>query len=216
MSRLRTLPILLLLLLFFAFAPAQAQSFNCRYARSADEVLICQDARLAALDEQLAANYAHLRQQVFRTERKRLEQSQALWLKQRRDCGRDADCIAQAYEERIQSLTVQAALPKEVGECVMTSIVKIGNRFGEPIGASEGENEMGSAVSYANGGYQVSYDWVAALAHARIGDRVRMCLVSLPRDCPPGDDRGRYYKTTNLRTGESWELPDSQHMCGGA
>ena len=111
---------------------------------------------------------------------------------------------------------MQAALPQAVGECVMTSIASIGDRFGAPIGASARENQMGSAVSYANGGYQVSYDWVAALAHTRVGDRVRMCLVSIPEDCPPGDDRGRYYKTTNLRTGESWELPDSQHMCGGA
>ena len=24
-----------------------------------------------------------------------------------------------------------------------------------------------------------------------------MCLVSIPEDCPPGDDRGRIYTTTN-------------------
>jgi uncharacterized protein len=215
MSRLRALPIFPLLL-FVGLTPAQAQSFNCRYAKTADEVLICQDARLAALDERLATVYARLRQQLFGAQRKRLEQSQALWLKQRRDCGRDVACITQLYEERVQALTAQAALPKQVGECVVTSIAKIGDRFGAPIGATARENQMGSAVGYANGGYQVSYDWVAALAHSRVGDRVRMCLVSIPQDCPPGDDRGRYYKTTNLRNRESWELPDAQHMCGGA
>ena len=145
-----------------------------------------------------------------------LEQNQAAWLRERRDCGRNAGCIAQAYETRIQVLTVQAALPQVVGECVVTSIAKIGDRFGAPIGATARENQMGSAVVFANGGYQVSYDWVAALAHSRVGDRVRMCLVSIPQDCPAGDDRGRYYKTTNLRSGENWELPDAQHMCGGA
>jgi uncharacterized protein len=215
MSRLRALSILFLLPLF-ALNSAQAQSFNCRYAKTADEVLICQDARLAALDEQLATDYARLRQQLFGAQRARLEQSQAIWLRQRRDCGRDARCIAQLYDERIRALTAQAALPKRVGECVVTSIAKIGDRFGAPIGATARENQMGSAVVYANGGYQVSYDWVAELAHSRVGDRVRMCLVSIPQGCPPGDDRGRFYKTTNLRTGESWELPDAQHMCGGA
>jgi hypothetical protein len=37
---------------------------------------------------------------------------------------------------------------------------------------------------------------------------------SIPKDCPPGDDRGREYTTTNLRTDEAWTLPDSQQMCG--
>ena len=26
----------------------------------------------------------------------------------------------------------------------------------------------------------------------------------------------KVYRATNLRTGESWEAPDSQHSCGGA
>ncbi len=50
----------------------------------------------------------------------------------------------------------------------------------------------------------------------RAGDPVEMCLVSIPRDCPVGDDRGREYRTTNLRTRKSWRLPDSEHSCGGA
>ena len=31
-----------------------------------------------------------------------------------------------------------------------------------------------------------------------------------------GDARGRIYTTTNLRTLESWTMPDSEHQCGGA
>ena len=31
-----------------------------------------------------------------------------------------------------------------------------------------------------------------------------------------GDERGRVYSGTNLRTRGSWQLPDAQHMCGGA
>ena len=55
-----------------------------------------------------------------------------------------------------------------------------------------------------------------AIARSRPGDPIRLCLVSIPKHCPPGDDRGRFYKATNLRTGKSWTLPDSEHMCGGA
>jgi hypothetical protein len=60
------------------------------------------------------------------------------------------------YQSRIHALTVQLARPKVVGECVDTTIVKIGNRFGAPIGTSPSPNSMGSAVSFANGGFQVS------------------------------------------------------------
>ena len=46
------------LLIASAFdAPAGAQSFDCRNARSADEKAICQDSRLGELDKQLADVY---------------------------------------------------------------------------------------------------------------------------------------------------------------
>ena len=31
-----------------------------------------------------------------------------------------------------------------------------------------------------------------------------------------GDNRGKIYTTTNLRTLDSWTLTDSEHSCGGA
>lgn len=106
-------------------------------------------------------------------------------------------------------------LPKRVGACMKTTIKSVETRLmdgstGKPIPGS------GSAVSFANGGYQVSYDTVPAIEHSHPGDPVRMCLVSIPRGCPKGDTRGRVYSTTNLRTHKSWRLPDSEHSCGGA
>jgi hypothetical protein len=99
-------------------------------------------------------------------------------------------------------------LPTEIGACSETTIEDIGYRLGDP--------NSGSAISYANGGGQVSYDTIPEIHRSRVGDPVRLCLVSIPEDCPPGDDRGKVYSATNLRTGESWEAPDSQHSCGGA
>jgi hypothetical protein len=105
-------------------------------------------------------------------------------------------------------------LPTKIGQCVDTTIKSLGTRLedgtGTPVPGS------GSSVSFANGGSQVSYEQMAAVDTSRPGDPVKMCLVSIPRHCPPGDDRGREYKTTNLRTHKSWRLPDSEHMCGGA
>jgi hypothetical protein len=108
-----------------------------------------------------------------------------------------------------------AGLPTKVGQCVDTTIKSVGNRL-EDGATNKPMPGSGSAISFANGGYQVSYEQVAAVDSSRPGDPVRMCLASIPQGCPPGDDRGREYKTTNLRTHRSWNLPDAEHSCGGA
>lgn len=106
------------------------------------------------------------------------------------------------------------AIPTRVGTCAFTRITGIHQRL---VGENGREiPDSGSSVELANGVYGVSYEQVAAVQASRVGDRVITCLVSIPRGCPPGDNRGRLYTTTNLRTEESWTLPDSQHRCGGA
>jgi len=100
-------------------------------------------------------------------------------------------------------------LPTQIGQCVTTSIKSVANRLDDMPGS-------GSAVNLANGGYQVSYEQVPEVDASKPGDPARMCLVSPPEDCPAGDNRGIVYKTTDLRTGQSWTLPDSEHGCGGA
>ena len=108
-----------------------------------------------------------------------------------------------------------AGLPTKVGQCVDTTIKSVGNRL-EDGATNKPMPGSGSAISFVNGGYQVSYEQVPAVDSSRPGDPVRMCLASIPQGCPPGDDRGREYKTTNLRTHRSWNLPDAEHSCGGA
>ncbi|MGH7040463.1 MAG: hypothetical protein ACREE1_20275 [Stellaceae bacterium] len=110
---------------------------------------------------------------------------------------------------------VAGPLPTRIGQCARTMISKVSQRLED---ASTGRliPGSGSAVNFADGGYQVSYEEVPQINRSRPGDPVRICLVAVPRHCPPGDNRGRMYKTTNLRTQGSWTLPDSEHMCGGA
>ena len=113
-----------------------------------------------------------------------------------------------------------APLPKEVGSCSRTSIKEIGYRLSSPDenGVYIPVPGSGTSFSYSNGGYQVSYEAVPAIFNSRVDDPVEICLTSIP-ECQlaqAGDIRGRSYLAKNLRTGKSWELPDSQHMCGGA
>lgn len=98
-----------------------------------------------------------------------------------------------------------------VGQCVNTRITSIGARL-------EGDTSFESGMQFdtAAGFGGVDYEIVPALRRSRVGDRVRYCLVSIPRHCPPGDDRGRIYRTTNFRTHERWRMSDTQHSCGGA
>ena len=106
------------------------------------------------------------------------------------------------------------SLPRRPGQCVRTTISEIAQRLADDAGRPAPGS--GSAIDFANGGSQVSYEEVGAVNNSRVGDPVRMCLVWIPHPCPRGDVRGRVYRTTNLRTGLSWKLPDSQHSCGGA
>jgi hypothetical protein len=99
-------------------------------------------------------------------------------------------------------------LPTLVGECVNTRVKLVATRLGTP--------GSGSTVLFQNGGSQVSYDTVPAIDQSRKGDPVRMCLVYIPRNCPEGDYRGRKYRTTNLRSHQTWTEYDSEHLCGGA
>ena len=108
---------------------------------------------------------------------------------------------------------VAGPLPTRVGACAVTTIETIGTRL---IDGHEPVPGSGSAVTFANGGRQVSYDTVPAIEGSRKGDRVRMCFITRPLNCPPGDTRGTIYYTTNLRTKKSWRLPDAEHSCGGA
>lgn len=82
----------------------QAQSFNCRYARSPDEVLICQDDRLSSLDVELSQTYYQLRNSLRGGARRRLQASQARWLASRKRCGRDYGCVERRYQSRIRAL----------------------------------------------------------------------------------------------------------------
>lgn len=100
-------------------------------------------------------------------------------------------------------------IPTRIGMCVQTRIETLGSR-------GEGAPDSGSAILYANGVYGVSYEVIEAVRASRVGDPITLCLVSVPRNCPKDDARGKEYSALNRRTKQQWTLADSQHYCGGA
>jgi hypothetical protein len=105
--------------------------------------------------------------------------------------------------------------PTQVGKCADTFIQRTSTRFGESLTEAPVEGS-GTSVKLTNGIYLVSYEDIGQLRTARPGDKVKLCLLRIPENCPPGDNRGRVYSLLNYRTSGYVEMPDSQHMCGGA
>jgi hypothetical protein len=122
------------------------------------------------------------------------------------------------WEARVRPFPTDS-FPK-LGTCYNTRIRARMPRliFGDPwkVRDINPDDVNGSAVLFENGLYQVDYSDVPAIVHSRRGDPVRMCVTALPRNCPAGDFRGTTYLTRNLRTGETWQLRDAEHGCGGA
>jgi hypothetical protein len=88
---------------------------------------------------------------------------------------------------------------QKVGDCAITTITRITARI-----EGTSPHDTGSAIRYANGVAGVSYEYVPPLHASHIGDQARLCLVSIFKSYPPGDDAGQEYQATNLRTGNHW------------
>jgi len=188
---------------------ARAASFNCNQAAAPSEFAICGDPQLSSLDSQIGVAYD---QRLARDPS--IRQTQRGWLKARNvGCGKDRTCLRLLMTDELgwlrSGLRLSPALPTYVGACSLTTVTQVTTRL-------DGIAGSGSDVREANGAAEVSYDQIPASDASRRGDPALVCLVSLPSNCPPGDDRGKTYAVADLRTLGAWAAPDSEHMCGGA
>ncbi len=98
--------------------------------------------------------------------------------------------------------------------CSDTTVQSISSRLadgdGRPI------PNMGSQIVFANGISVVDYETPKVVERERTGDKVQVCLVAVPKNCPPGDERGKVYRVFDYGQKAAYEMGDSQHVCGGA
>lgn len=108
-------------------------------------------------------------------------------------------------------VTINDPMPTQILTCGGSVVSSIGGRL-------EGDPNMSSgySVEFKNGGTTVDYETPRAVRTSKVGDHVMICLIYIPRNCPHGDNRGRVYTVTNLRTLKSWNGSNSEHTCGGA
>ena len=81
---------------------ARGPSFNCVYARTPDEVLICQNEQLSKYDRELA--YSKLNDYHFGLN-DFFRITQVDWLNRRYACGYTYKCIEEAYWDRLSFFT---------------------------------------------------------------------------------------------------------------
>jgi hypothetical protein len=216
-------------------AEATGPSFSCAKASASDEKAICASDKLSELDRVLAAGYTLMLDRIGKNATNLVHLPH---LRARQACDGDALCI---FQQQVAELPAFVALDNDfelpswlkisgarsydqlkqslkIGECDLTTVTSVSYRLCSPDkqGVCVPEPDSGSTIELADGIYGVSYDAVKAIEGSEFGDLVLACLSRVPTDCPKGDDRGYFWKSTNLRTGRSWELPDSEHMCGGA
>ena len=79
-------------------------------AHSAAEQLVCQDAGLAALDNELAALYPKALSQLSAEQQKTEKAMQRGWIKGRNECWKESDtrqCVEESYQLRITELQIK-------------------------------------------------------------------------------------------------------------
>jgi uncharacterized protein len=92
-------------LLMLAPLSAHAASFDCTRATKADEVAVCRDPRLSALDAEMGGLwYAYSRvPMLMGSNGARMDMARA-FLARRAACGRDVACLTAVYRARIADL----------------------------------------------------------------------------------------------------------------
>jgi hypothetical protein len=78
-------------------------SFNCRYARTSTEKMVCRSPRLAARDREMASLWYALMADADPGTRNHLRRSRDAFLGRRERCGSEA-CVAAAYASRMAEL----------------------------------------------------------------------------------------------------------------
>ena len=99
-------------------------------------------------------------------------------------------------------------------QCSDTTVKQVSSRLVDP---STGPMwESGASVSFANGVVLTAYNTPTVVRNERTGDKVQVCLVAVPKVCPPGDDRGKEYSVYDYQQKASYTMANSEHTCGGA
>lgn len=123
-----------------------AASFDCAKATSDVEKVICSNADISKLDDELSELYKHVYADSADKEQKQLKLDQLSWLKKRNAC-LSRTCIRDAYKTRLSELIERLRVLDPVSECLWisgcTKFAKSGAN--KALWESSGRGDVGSA-----------------------------------------------------------------------
>ncbi|MBK4714197.1 hypothetical protein J0B02_10750 [Enterobacteriaceae bacterium YMB-R22] len=93
-----------LFLMLLGAVNAQAASFDCAKAKTADEKAICAHLSLNDKDVEMATKYRFLTGLFAMGGRGAMQDEQQAWLEKRRACGGNIRCLGARYDERLRQL----------------------------------------------------------------------------------------------------------------
>lgn len=101
---------------FLVPVKAQAASFDCAKATTKIDKMICTDAGLSKLDEEMARFYRQTKAELH--DAPWFIEQQRLWLKHRNGC-KDRDCIEASYHQRLDGMRWYAEIEKNPEDTVV-------------------------------------------------------------------------------------------------
>jgi uncharacterized protein YecT (DUF1311 family) len=139
-----------------------AASFDCSKAATKVEKMICGDAHLSRLDDDLGRNYSNAMKKFPNTDQ--LKQEQRAWLKEREKC-KNVECLDSEYRERIHELIVELEPyydPLQLDKTELYNFAKLTSE--ETIGSElevdlndDGKDEYLAGALCGNGGCEYHY-----------------------------------------------------------
>jgi len=107
--------LLFFVLPLFLAAATQAASFDCGKATTKVEKMICADAELSKLDEEITRKYSQAKKDLQNASW--FAEQQRLWL-QHRDTCQDRGCLESSYRQRLDGIGWYVAISKDPEETV--------------------------------------------------------------------------------------------------
>jgi len=115
------LPLAALGFAVLAALPSQAASFDCDKAEAPDEVAICANPDLSALDSQMGGLwYAYSKVPMLMGANGARHDEAEAFLEARAACGGNVACLADLYDARIETLEQHISDQMEIFACFVT------------------------------------------------------------------------------------------------
>lgn len=96
--------ILFTMSLLFITSASSGASFDCQNANTQVEKVICEDAALSRMDEELSSSYKKTLDSLDDIYKKNFIKEQRSWLKYSRNLCEDTTCLMRAYKVRIKQI----------------------------------------------------------------------------------------------------------------